>query len=57
MTVDLNEGQKEYTCVLKEYTPEFIEVLDVDHKDIVSGKMCRADLIVPRSLGVIRYGA
>ncbi len=45
----------EYCGVLKEYTAEFIEIMDVDYA-IKEGEPARkADLVIPRKHGVIRH--
>jgi hypothetical protein len=45
----------EYCGVLKEYTAEFIEVMDVDYEAKGDKPAKKADLIVPRKYGVIRH--
>jgi hypothetical protein len=45
---------KEYVGVLKDYTAEFIEILDVNYKK--EGQEARkADFVVPRSLGLVKH--
>jgi len=45
----------EYCGVLKEYTAEFIEIMDV-HYAVDEGEPARkADLVVPRKIGLIRH--
>jgi len=44
----------EYCGVLKEYTADFIEVMDVDYK-AEDQPPRKADLVVPRKYGVIRH--
>jgi hypothetical protein len=45
----------EYCGVLKEYTAEFIEVMDVDYKAKEDNPPRKADLVVPRKYGVARH--
>jgi len=45
----------EYVGVLKEYSADFIEIMDVDYPDPDRGCTCKADLIVPRKLGLVRH--
>jgi len=45
----------EYCGVLKEYTVDFIEVMDVDYKAKENEPPRKADLVVPRKYGVIRH--
>jgi len=57
VVLEMIKGDKvlEYYGVLKEYTAEFVEVMDVDYR-IKEGQPTRkADVVVPRQLGVIRH--
>ena len=45
----------EYCGVLKEYTADFIQLMDVDYKPQEDQPANTADLIVPRKLGIIRH--
>jgi len=45
----------EHCGVLKEYTAEFIEIMDVDYRIDEYDALSKADLVVPRRLGVIRH--
>jgi len=47
----------EYCGVLKEYTADFIEVMDVDYEAKEDEPAEKADLIVPRKCAVIRHFA
>ncbi len=48
------DGQvAEYVGVLREYSPEFLEVLDIPFED--KGRVRQADLLVPRLHGFIRH--
>lgn len=44
-----------YCGVLKEYTAEFIELLNVEYPQPDGSVRC-ADIIIPRKTGVVRYG-
>ncbi len=47
-------GKHKYRGILREYTSEFIELMDVDC--LQNGEMTRkADVVMPRKLGVVRY--
>ncbi len=49
-----NDKVEEYVGVLKDYTAEFIEILDVNYKK--EGQEARkADFVVPRSLGLVKH--
>ena len=56
VVVELVKGDKifEYPGVLKEYTAEFIEVMDVDYK-VKDEPARKADLVVPRKYGLVRH--
>ena len=45
----------EYCGVLKEYTADFIEVMDVDYEADQDQTARKADLVVPRKYAVIRH--
>jgi len=45
----------EHPCILKEYTAEFIEVMDIDYRIKESDPAHKADLVVPRKYGLIRH--
>lgn len=45
----------EYSGVLKEYTADFVEVMDVDYKSGDEVEVSKADLIVLRKYGVVRH--
>lgn len=57
VVIDMIKGDKilEYCGVLKEYTAEFIEIMDVNYKIKEDQAARKADLIVPRKLGVVRH--
>ncbi len=45
----------EYGGVLKDYTGEFIEIMDVDYTPGRDQPAKKADLVVPRKCGVVRH--
>ena len=57
VVLEMFKGDKvlEYCGVLKDYTAEFIEIMDVNYA-VKQGEPTRiADLVVPRKLGLIRH--
>ncbi len=57
VVLELARGDKmfEYCGVLKEYTAEFIEIMDVNYKVKEDEPAKKADLVVLRKYGVIRH--
>ena len=57
VVLELIKGDKifEYCGVLKEYTAEFIEIMEVSYKTTDDQPPRTADLVVPRKLGLIRH--
>ena len=57
VVLELIKGDKlfEYCGVLKEYTAEFVEIMDVNYKVKEDQPARTADLVVPRKHGVIRH--
>jgi len=57
VVLDFIKGDKkfEYCGVLKDYTAEFVEIMDVNYRIKEDQAARKADLIVPRKLGVIRH--
>ena len=57
VVLELIKGDKifEYCGVLKEYTAEFIEIMDVNYKIKEDQPARMADLVVPRKRGVVRH--
>jgi len=57
VVLELIKGDKmfEYSGVLKDYTAEFIEIMDVDYKAQEDEPVRKADIVVPRKYGVIRH--
>ncbi len=45
----------EYAGVLKDYTAEFIEIMDVNYKTDLDQSPGKADIVVPRKLGIVRH--
>jgi hypothetical protein len=59
IVLSIMEGdkKKEYPGILKEYTTSFIEVMGTRKKRNESGEPQDADIIVPRTLGVVRHAS
>ena len=57
VVLELVKGDKviEIPGVLKDYTSEFIELMDVDYKTDLSPSPRRADIIALRSCGIVRH--
>jgi hypothetical protein len=57
VVLELIRGDKifEYCGVLKEYTAEFVEIIDVNYKQKENQSTRKADLVVPRKYGVVRH--
>ncbi len=57
VVLELIKGEKilEYCGVLKEYTAEFLEIMDVDYAVKEGEPTRKADLVIPRKHGVIRH--
>ena len=57
VVLEILEDKKiiEYPCILKEYTAEFIEVMDTNYRIKEDEPVRKADLIVPRKYGIIRH--
>ncbi|MFB0555703.1 MAG: hypothetical protein ACETWQ_20550 [Phycisphaerae bacterium] len=57
VVLEMIKGDKmfEHCGVLKEYTAEFVEVMDVNYRIKEDQPARTADLVVPRKLGVIRH--
>jgi hypothetical protein len=57
VVLEMIKGDKvlEYCGVLKDYTAEFIEIMDVNYTIKKDEPTRRADLIVPRKLGQVRH--
>lgn len=49
------KGIVEYSGILKDYTSEFLEVMDVEYRYPPEESSRKADLVVPRSIGTIRH--
>ena len=47
--------KREYSGVLKDYTTEFIELVDTGYKGAGDQQTRAADIVVPRALGVVRH--
>ena len=57
VVLELNKKDKilEYPGVLKDYTAEFIEIMDADYKTEETQPLRKADLVVFRQYGIIRH--
>jgi hypothetical protein len=57
VVLEMIKGDKifEYCGVLKDYTAEFIEIMDVNYKIKEDQPARTADLVVPRKRGVVRH--
>ncbi len=57
VVLEMIKGDKvfEYCGVLKEYTAEFVEIMDVQYKMTEDKPPRIADLVVPRKLGLVRH--
>ena len=57
VVLEMAKGDKifEYCGVLKEYTAEFIEIMDVNYAAKLGLPARKADLVVPRKYGLIRH--
>jgi hypothetical protein len=57
VVLELIKGDKifEYSGVLKEYTAEFIEIMDVNYKTKEDEPARTADLVAFRKYGIIRH--
>ena len=57
VVLELIRGDKiiEYCGVLKDYTADFIEIMDVDFIAKENQSPRKADLVVPRKCGVVRH--
>jgi len=57
VVLEMARGDKmvEYCGVLKEYTAEFVEIMNVDYKPTDGDPARKADLVIPRKLGIVRH--
>ncbi len=57
MVLELIKGDKifEFVGVLKDYTADFVEIMDVDYKTGEDAPARKADLVVLRKYGVVRH--
>jgi len=57
VVLEMIKGDKilEYCGVLKEYSAEFVEIMDVDYAVNEDRPARKADLVIPRKHGVIRH--
>ncbi len=57
VVLELTKADKIFECcgVLKDYTAEFIEIMDVDYKTQQEQASRKADLVVLRKYGTVRH--
>ena len=57
VVLEVIKGDRIVECagVLKDYTAEFIEVMDVDYKKNEDAPVRKADIVVLRKLGIVRH--
>ncbi len=57
VVLEMIKGDKvlEYCGVLKEYTADFVEIMDVDYATKEGEPTKKADLVIPRKHGVVRH--
>ncbi|MBN2407800.1 MAG: hypothetical protein JXJ19_08890 [Elusimicrobia bacterium] len=57
VVLELNKGGSisEYPGILKDYTSAFIEMMDINYKTAQDASFRKADLVVPRDIGIIRH--
>ena len=57
VVLEVIKGDRIVECagVLKDYTAEFIEVMDVDYKKTEDAPVRKADLVVLRKVGIVRH--
>lgn len=57
VVLEMIKGDKvlEYCGVLKDYTAEFIEIMDINYSIKEGEPVRKADFVVPRKLGIIRH--
>ena len=55
LAVSSGDEKWEYSGILKDYTTEFITIMDTEYKSAVDEAPRKADIIVPRALGVVRH--
>ena len=55
--LELIKGEEifKYSGVLKDYTAEFIEIMDIDYTITKDQPVRKADIVVPRKYGVVRH--
>lgn len=50
-----SKGKQKYAGILKDYTQDYIELLDVDYKTIECDEFRKADLVIPQKLCIVRH--
>jgi hypothetical protein len=59
VVLEMIAGDKlcEYRGILKDYTADFIEIMDIDYEQAEAGSAKKADLVIPRKHGLVRHFA
>lgn len=55
LSVMKDGGKTEYPGILKDYTTQFIEIMDTSYSLSGSEDARKADIVVPRSIGIVRH--
>ena len=57
VVLELTKDDKiyEYPGILKDYTAQFIEIMDVSYSTLQESRAKKADLLVPRVYGIVRH--
>lgn len=57
VVLEIIKGDKivEYPGVLKDYTADFIAILDANYQIKDGEPMRKADIVVPRKIGIVRH--
>ena len=50
-------GKLEIVGMLKDYTANYIELMDVDYTPLLDGPSKKADIIIPRDCGFVRHSS
>ncbi|MCK9554479.1 hypothetical protein M0R36_01465 [bacterium] len=51
----LDSKKREFSGILRDYTAEFIELMDTEFKLLDDKRPEKADIVIPRSIGVVRH--
>ncbi len=55
LTLAGGETKEEYSGILKDYTIEFLTIMDTEYTGTGGGKTRKADLVIPRSTAIVRH--